>query len=145
MGCSTPAQIATTAGSVVAVGLSSSGDLLLANATSGHWSVVDLSKSVRISQVAAVSAPIFDGAGSIHLVETLEFLYTVKKIGWESALKLDLFPYRESPVLAVKESVTTLRKLEACVDRLDFAALNAAQSKHDAMAVQGIIRDALIK
>jgi len=84
-------------------------------------------------------------AGSVHLVETLEFLYTVKKIGWDSALKLDLFPYRENPVSAVKESILTLRKLEACVERLDFAALSAAQSKHDAMAIQGIIRDALIK
>ena len=84
-------------------------------------------------------------AGAIHLVETLEFLYIVKKIGWDSPLKLDLFPYRESPISAVIESIATLRKLEACVDRLDFQKLNAAQKQHDAMAVQSIIRDALIK
>jgi xylose isomerase len=82
-------------------------------------------------------------AGSLHLVETLEFLYVVRSIGWDAPIKLDLFPYREDPREAVKESTTTLRLLEAAAARIDPQALAAAQSGHDAMAVQRLVRTAL--
>ena len=83
-------------------------------------------------------------AGAIHLVETLEFLYTVEKIGWKAPIKLDLFPYRENAMSAVKESIKTLQKLEACLDRIDMTALAKAQNAHVAMAIQSIVRDVLI-
>jgi len=83
-------------------------------------------------------------AGAIHLVETLEFLYTVEKIGWKAPIKLDLFPYRENAMSAVKESIKTLQKLEACLERIDMSELAKAQNAHDAMAIQSIVRDVLI-
>jgi xylose isomerase len=83
-------------------------------------------------------------AGSINLVETLEFLHVVRTIGWDGPLKLDLFPYREDAVEAVQESITTLRRLEECCDRLDLGALRLAQRAQDAMAAQRIVRAALL-
>jgi xylose isomerase len=83
-------------------------------------------------------------AGSLHLVETLEFLHVVRGIEWDHPLKLDLFPYREDCVAAVRESVATLRKLEECAARLPVAELQAAQAAHDAMAAQRLVRNALL-
>lgn len=82
-------------------------------------------------------------AGSLHLVETLEFLHVVRSIGWDRPLKLDLFPYREDSGEAVRESVASLRALEDRAARLDLEQLRDAQSRHDAMAAQRIVRAAL--
>ncbi|MET8976410.1 TIM barrel protein [Streptomyces sp. NPDC004539] len=83
-------------------------------------------------------------AGALHLVETLEFLHVVREIGWSEPLKLDLFPYREDPRRAVAESVATLRALEDKAAALPLGELRAAQSAHDAMTVQRIVRRALL-
>ncbi|MFK4267078.1 sugar phosphate isomerase/epimerase family protein [Streptomyces milbemycinicus] len=83
-------------------------------------------------------------AGALHLVETLEFMHVIREIGWEKPLKLDLFPYREDPGDAVRESVATLRALEAKATALPLDELRAAQAAHDAMAVQRIVRAALL-
>jgi xylose isomerase len=58
--------------------------------------------------------------GSIHLVETLEFLLALRKIGWDQEILLDQFPFRENPVAAVRESIRTVRQLDALLDRLDL-------------------------
>ncbi|RKN39738.1 sugar phosphate isomerase/epimerase family protein [Streptomyces hoynatensis] len=82
-------------------------------------------------------------AGALHLVETLEFLHVVRSIGWRHPVKLDLFPYREDPADAVRESVATLRALEERAARLPLDELRAAQERHDAMAAQRLVRTAL--
>jgi xylose isomerase len=82
-------------------------------------------------------------AGALHLVETLEFLHGVRQIGWTEPLKLDLFPYRENAVAAVRESIDTLNALDAALNRLDLDALATAQAGHDAMGVQRIVRRAI--
>lgn len=82
-------------------------------------------------------------AGALHLVETLEFLHVVRTIGWQEPIKLDLFPYREDPAAAVRESVATLRALEAAAARLPLDELREVQGRHDAMAAQRLVRAAL--
>lgn len=82
--------------------------------------------------------------GAVHLVETLEFLHTVREVGWSKPLKLDLFPYREDPVRVVQESVRTIERLQRCCDRLDVDALNAARARHDALTAQQVALDALL-
>jgi xylose isomerase len=83
-------------------------------------------------------------AGALHLVETLEFLHVVRAIGWTDPLKLDLFPYREDRTAAVQESIETLRRLEERATQIDAQELADAQSRHDAMAVQSIMRKTLL-
>ena len=51
--------------------------------------------------------------GSVHLMETLEFLLALRKIGWEQVILLDRFPFREDPVAAARESIRTIRQLDA--------------------------------
>ena len=79
--------------------------------------------------------------GSVHLIETLEFMYTLRKIGWNDVILLDQFPFREDPVQAAKESIETIRKLDMLVDKLDLKALRSAQENQDALAAQRLALD----
>ena len=79
--------------------------------------------------------------GSVHLIETLEFLYTLRKIGWDDVILLDQFPFREDPVQAARESIETIRKIDALVDRLDVDKLRKAQEAQDALAAQRLVLD----
>jgi xylose isomerase len=83
-------------------------------------------------------------AGALHLVETLEFLHVVRSIGWDKPLKLDLFPYREQPGDAVRESIDTLTQLTKAAERLPADRLRAVQDRHDAMAATRLVRAALL-
>jgi xylose isomerase len=82
--------------------------------------------------------------GSVHLIETLEFLLALRKINWDEVILLDQFPFREDPVSAARESIRTVRQLDALLDRLDLAALHAAQERQDALAAQRLVLDLVL-
>jgi xylose isomerase len=79
--------------------------------------------------------------GSVHLIETLEFLLALRTIGWDEVILLDQFPFREDPVAAARESIRTVRQLDALLDRLNLKALKAAQGRQDALAAQRLVLD----
>ncbi len=79
--------------------------------------------------------------GSIHLIETLEFLYALRQINWQGPLLLDQFPFRESAVKAAQASIRTIDGLNRVLDRIDLNALTAAQDRQDALEAQRIVLD----
>ncbi|GLX11309.1 sugar phosphate isomerase/epimerase [Microbispora sp. NBRC 16548] len=81
--------------------------------------------------------------GALHVIETLEFLHTVEQLGWDAPLKLDLFPYREDPVVAVRDSLDAIDLLRERARRLPVEELAEARASHDALAAQRIVRRAL--
>jgi xylose isomerase len=82
--------------------------------------------------------------GSVHLVETIEFLLTLKQAGWQKAWKLDQFPFREDPVQAARVSIRTLRTMLRLLDRVDLEELEAARERQDALAAQAFVHDLLL-
>jgi xylose isomerase len=82
--------------------------------------------------------------GSVHLVETLEFLYALRQINWQGPILLDQFPFREDPIKAAKASINTVRALDSLLDRIDLNALRAAQDSQDALAAQQLVLDMLL-
>ncbi len=82
--------------------------------------------------------------GSIHLIETLEFLYALRQINWQGPLLLDQFPFREDAVQAARASIRTIRALDQALDRLDLSALAAAQDQQNALEAQRIALNALL-
>ena len=82
--------------------------------------------------------------GSVHLVETLEFFYTLRQCGWDGVWQLDQFPFREDSVEAAREGIDTMRSIHRALDRLDVAALREAQGRQDALAANKIARRALL-
>src|SRR6266571_4074678 len=84
------------------------------------------------------------GVGSIHLIETLEFLCALRQIHWQGPLLLDQFPFREDAIRAAQASIRTIRGLDSLLDRLDLSALSAAQERQDALEAQRIVMDMLL-
>jgi xylose isomerase len=82
--------------------------------------------------------------GSNPLVETLEFLLAVRRIGWTKPLLLDQFPFREDPVGAALISIQTIDAMQALLDRMDVAAMERAQASHDALAAQRLVLSELL-
>jgi xylose isomerase len=78
--------------------------------------------------------------GSIHLVETLEFMVSLRKIGWTDPLLLDQFPFREDPVAAARQSIATIKALDRLAERIDLEALRDAQKRQDALASQRLVQ-----
>lgn len=82
--------------------------------------------------------------GSVHLIETLEFLHALRQIDWQGPILLDQFPFREDPVAAAKGSIATIRALNALLDRADLGALTAAQDRQDPLEAQRIVMNMLL-
>ena len=82
--------------------------------------------------------------GSVHLIETLEFLHALRQIDWQGPLLLDQFPFREDPIKAAHSSIRTIRALDRLLDRIDLNALAAAQDQQDALEAQRIVMDMLL-
>ena len=77
--------------------------------------------------------------GSVHPVETLEFLWALRQIGWERPVLLDQFPFREDPVGAATLSIKAIEGMERMLDRIDESQLRDAQERQDALAAQAIV------
>lgn len=82
-------------------------------------------------------------AGSVHPIELFEFFYTLRKNGWEGVWQLDQFPFREDSVAAANSAIGFLKTIERALDKLDFAAMQAAQERQDAVAALNMARQAL--
>lgn len=81
--------------------------------------------------------------GSVHMVETLEFLQELRKINWTEPILLDQFPFREDPVDAARTSIATIRRLDAALDRVGVNALAEVQEQQDALAAHRLLVDLL--
>jgi xylose isomerase len=81
--------------------------------------------------------------GSVHFMETIEFLLTLKRAGWEKAWKLDQFPFREDPVAAARASIRMLQSMLRLLERVDREQLDAARERQDALAAQSLMHDIL--
>lgn len=81
--------------------------------------------------------------GSVHPIDSLEFLWALRRIGWDRPILLDQFPFREDPVEAASQSIRTLEAMEGLLDRIDPVALATAQTRQDALAAQRLVNDQL--
>lgn len=83
--------------------------------------------------------------GAVHLIESLEFLHTLRKIGWERVILLDQFPFREDPVEAARMSIRALRAMNRLLDRINLESLMAAQDRQDAFAAQRLVQELIFR
>ena len=83
--------------------------------------------------------------GSVHLWETLEFLYWLHRIGYQGWYSLDIFPYREDGLEATEASLANLKALMKIAESLDQEKLDALQRKNDAVAIVNMLRDFVLR
>lgn len=82
--------------------------------------------------------------GSVHSLEYLEFLYWLRRTGYDGYLTLDQFPFREDGRDAVAESAAWLDAFERILDGADFAEIEAVLARKDAIAASRLMRKLLL-
>lgn len=83
--------------------------------------------------------------GSIHLVETLEFLYWLEKVGYKGFYTLDLDLCREDKIKAAEANIAIIKKLREVIERFDENEINKIFSKNDSVSALAMIKNNLIK
>ena len=84
--------------------------------------------------------------GATAFMETLELAVELRRAKYGSQgerLGLDLYPYTEDQVAAVRRSVLQWRFIDDVASRIDDAALREAQSRKDAVAAYELVYEAL--
>jgi xylose isomerase len=84
--------------------------------------------------------------GATAFMETVELALELRRAGYGSngeRLGFDLFPYTEDQVAAVRRSVEQWHFIDEVAQRIDGAALRAAQARKDAVAAYELVYAAL--
>jgi xylose isomerase len=84
--------------------------------------------------------------GATAFMETLELAVELRRAGYGSngeRLGLDLYPYTEDQIAAVRRSVLQWRFIDGVAARIDDAALRAAQAEKDAVRAYELVYAAL--
>jgi len=82
--------------------------------------------------------------GSVHLVEFLEMMYTLRKVEYAGWLSVDVYPYREDPAAVVAESIEFANGLDALVDRIGVETIDEALQNNDPIPLLSLIREATL-
>ena len=83
--------------------------------------------------------------GSVHLIESLEFLYWLEKTGYDGWYTLDIFPYREDGVKAARESIAWIEVLLGILDQVGHKKIEEVIGKGDAAESSRMLREVLAK
>ena len=82
--------------------------------------------------------------GSVHLVESLEFIYWLKRLNYKGWLTLDIFPYREDGVQAATQCRDWIKALSRAIDRIGMEPITEIIRHADACKAIDFVRRALI-
>lgn len=78
--------------------------------------------------------------GSVNTIPYLEFIYWLKKTGYDGYITFDQFPYREDGRNAVAESAEWMAYLEELIDKADFDEIERVIASGDATEASKLIR-----
>ncbi|MGI9951714.1 sugar phosphate isomerase/epimerase family protein [Moorellaceae bacterium AZ2] len=82
--------------------------------------------------------------GSVHLMEYIELVYWLQKVGYDGWYSLDVFPYREDPVKVCRESIATLQGIIGLVNRMGVSKLDDLIAKGDVINTLAFIRQHIL-
>lgn len=82
--------------------------------------------------------------GTVTLPQTLEFLYYVKRHGFDHAVYFDTFPKREHAAAECAANVAMVRRIDETIDRLGLDRIQAAVDANDGVGVSRLVLDAFM-
>ena len=82
-------------------------------------------------------------AGSVSTLSYLEFIYWLRRTGYEGYITFDQFPYREESRDAVNESALWFDYLESLVDKADMDEIASVLMKKDGVEASRLMRKLL--
>lgn len=81
--------------------------------------------------------------GSVHLMQTLEFIYYAKKYNYQGVNYFDTFPMREDPSAEVEANIETYLALERHIESYGLKEIEKLIAAGDAVQVQHFMLDLL--
>jgi sugar phosphate isomerase/epimerase len=83
--------------------------------------------------------------GSLRLTEYLEMFYSLRKVGYDGFVSVDIFPYREDQYEATRQSVLNMQKYDSAIDRIGFERIGELIDGGDPCRMVKVVREALFK
>ncbi|MCW6030997.1 sugar phosphate isomerase/epimerase family protein [Pantoea sp. JK] len=77
--------------------------------------------------------------GSVHLMQTLEYIYYAKRVNFSGLIYFDTFPSREDPVAECAQNIRMYKALSSFIDRLSIDEIDQLIKSQDALKVQGML------
>jgi len=84
-------------------------------------------------------------AGSLRYMEYIEMFYSLRKVGYNEFMSIDIFPYRENSYESTRESVLFMKKFDDAVDKIGFDKLAALVEEGDPNKTVKVVREAIFK
>jgi len=83
--------------------------------------------------------------GSVHPFEMLEFLYWLEKLKYKGPIVLDMFPYREDPLGAARQSIEFIKQMRNILKTVNEEEIKEIFTRQDAVASMRMIRKYFVK
>ncbi len=83
--------------------------------------------------------------GSLRLTEYIEMFYSLRKVGYEGFVSVDIFPYREDQYEATRQSVLNMQKFDDCIDTIGLKRLGELIEEGNPCKTAQVIREAIFK
>lgn len=77
--------------------------------------------------------------GSVHLMQTLEYIYYAKKVKFDGLVYFDTFPSREDPVKECAQNIRMYKTLAGFIDQLTIEEIESIIRSQDALKVQNML------
>lgn len=79
--------------------------------------------------------------GSVNLIQCVEFVYYLKKTGYDGVVFFDTFPIREDPEKEIKANIDTYKKICRKIDEYGMDRIDSVIETQDAVKVQEMIQE----
>jgi sugar phosphate isomerase/epimerase len=83
--------------------------------------------------------------GSLRLTEFIEMFYSLRKVGYDGFISVDIFPYREDQYEATRQSVLNMQKYDDAIDLMGIDVIEEMIEEGDPNKMVRMIREAVLK
>lgn len=77
--------------------------------------------------------------GTVHLLQTLEYIYYAKKYKFDGLVYFDTFPSREDPVRECEQNIKMYNALADYIDSVSLEEIDAIIKSQDAIKIQSLL------
>jgi xylose isomerase len=77
--------------------------------------------------------------GSVNFIQSLEFIYYLKKYNYQGVVYFDTFPIREQPLEELKANIVMFNKLDQLIGQIGMDRIQSIIDRNDAVAAQEIM------
>lgn len=77
--------------------------------------------------------------GSVHFMQTLEFIYYAKRYNYDGLIYFDTFPLREDPVSECEQNIRMYKALDSFLDRFGLEKVEEIIQSEDALEAQKLL------